>query len=88
MTKVQKEVMARFDKGERLIILPTRRASGDAIFWVRQYTEGWCIVEKALYPQLRLLFWYGEIGDAQMLPSDTPIVGGTWYLEREGVVGY
>lgn len=78
--------MARFDNGDRLIILPTRRASGDAIFWARKYTEGWCIVEKALYPQLRLLFWYGEIGDAQMLPSDTPIVGGKWYLEREGVI--
>ena len=49
------------------------------------------VEEKALYPQLRRLYWYGEIDDnnpEQVLPSDTPIVGGTWILEAAGVIGY
>lgn len=88
MTQIQKNVMARFDNGYRLIILPTRRASGDAIFWARQCNEGWRIVEKAYISHLIYLFGYGEIGDAQILPRDTTIVGGTWYLKNAGVIGY
>ena len=91
LTKVQKEVMARFERGYRLITLPTRGANGWATFWVKEYNEGWCVEEKALYPQLRRLYWYGEIDDnnpEQVLPSDTQIVGGTWILEAAGVIGY
>ena len=88
LTKVQKQVLARIERGERLIFLPTNRASGDAIFWVVLTNEGWQIKEKALYPQLRKLFWYGEIGDDKILPKDTPITGSAWELHYAGVIGY
>ena len=67
MTKVQKAVMARFDNGERLVF------KGDNIYWVKQYREGWCVSQKALYPQLRRLFWYGEIRESnpeQVIPAE------------------
>lgn len=62
-TKVQQQVMKRLESGQRLVFIPTNRASGDAIFWVRaSYKEGITkVIEKALYPQLRRLMWDGYI---------------------------
>ena len=40
LTKVQKEVLARFENGEKLLSMPTDRMSGDALFWVKKYIVG------------------------------------------------
>ncbi len=61
-TKVQKQVMERFDRGQRLVFMPTNRMSGDAIYWVRVWKDGLVSIdEKAMYPQLRRLLWDGHI---------------------------
>jgi hypothetical protein len=62
LTKVQREVMNRFERGQRLVFMPTRRMSGDAIYWVSIWNNGLVnIDEKAMYPQLRRLIWTGKI---------------------------
>ena len=94
LTKTQQEVMNRFDEGQRIAIFQTRRQSGEALFWVRETSEGWIIVEKALYPQLRRLFWDGKISTQN---TDQVVRGeglnlnryaNTDDLHREGVIGY
>ena len=58
-TPIQQKVMKRFENGQKLVILPTNRLSGDAMFWCEKDEESglWRAKEKALYPQLRRLFW-------------------------------
>lgn len=79
LTKVQKQVMARFESGDRLLTVETRRASGAVMFWVARRNDGqWYIQEKALYPQLRRLFWYG------LITSEHFIQVGDLDLEHDG----
>ena len=62
LTPVQQKVMNRFSNGEKLVCLPTRRLSGEEYFWCRLAPNGlYAITEKALYPQLRQLFWDKKI---------------------------
>ena len=91
LTKVQQAVMARFENGQRLAIFETRRMSGDAIFWVIEEKDGWRIVEKALHPQLRRLFWDGKIDDSKVMRGEgLPLSRYTCTddLHREGVIGF
>lgn len=66
LTKVQKAVMDRIESGDRLVF------TENAIYWAREYKDGWSIVDRALYPQVRRLLWYGEIdfnNPNQVLPE-------------------
>lgn len=50
LTPVQKQVMKRFENGEKLVQLETNRMSGDVLFWCSFDEESglWCATEKAL----------------------------------------
>jgi hypothetical protein len=93
-TKVQAQVMARFDRGERLVIMPTNRMSGDAIFWVMIDEEDGVtrVIEKALYPQLRRLFWGGYISrENGMILNHEELTFEEcdhYTLHREGCIGF
>lgn len=68
LTKVQKEVVRRFEEGYKLAILSTNRMTGDAYFWVSVNNEGYHEVkEKALYPQLRKLLSAHVIEDSDII---------------------
>ena len=95
LTKVQKEVLARFENGEKLLSMPTDRMSGDALFWVKKYMMGneekWEIKEKALYPQLRYLFWANLITKENYIkPEELDFENGSniEYLRREGALQF
>jgi hypothetical protein len=93
-TKVQEQVMERFDRGQRLVFMPTNRLSGDAIYWVHIMENGIASVdEKAMYPQLRLLLWRGHIdrnNKNQVLdPKDITFDECDFYtLHRDGCIGF
>lgn len=71
LTPVQKQVMARFANGEKLVCLETNRMSGAVYFWCREYEDGiWAAEEKALYPQLRQLFWNHIITEEHFISVD------------------
>lgn len=93
LTRVQKEVLMRFENGEKLLSMPTDRMSGNALFWVRQYDKDgkWYIKEKALYPQLRRLFLAHMITEENFIePENLDFESGSneEYLRREGALQY
>lgn len=94
LTKVQQWVMSRFDRGERLVFMPTNRMSGDAMFWVRvDEEEGIArVIEKALYPQLRRLFWDKVVTEENGLILDRATLkfdeSDYSILHREGCIGF
>lgn len=58
LTKVQQAVMDKIKAGYKLCSFHTNRMSGNVLFWVHVTEEGEIIADdKALYPQLRQLFW-------------------------------
>lgn len=92
-TKVQEQVMARLKIGERLVFMPTRRMSGDAIFWVKIDEEDGIvrIIEKALYPQLRMLLGrYISRENGMILNHDELTFDECdhYTLHREGCIGF
>lgn len=94
LTKVQKEVMNRFERGQRLVFMPTRRMNGDAIYWVSIWNNGLAnIDEKAMYPQLRRLIWAGKISTDnrdQVLSHDDIKFDESNFdtLHRDGCIGF
>lgn len=92
-TKVQQQVLKRFEDGQRLVFMPTNRASGDAIFWVRTSQDGIArVIEKALYPQLRKLIWGGYISrrNGMILNSEDLVFEDAdfYTLHAEGCIGF
>lgn len=92
-TKVQQQVLKRFEDGERLVFMPTNRASGDAIFGVRTSQDGIArVIEKALYPQLRKLIWGGYISrrNGMILNSEDLVFEDAdfYTLHAEGCIGF
>ena len=91
LTKVQEQIMARFERGQKLVFMPTNRMSGDAIFWVYVDNGDARVIEKALYPQLRRLLWMHMIEDGEhivdpaMLTFDECDFGE---LHRAGCIGF
>lgn len=90
LTPVQKKVMARFERGEKLVCLETNRMSGDVYFWCKEYENGvWAAVEKALYPQLRQLFWSHTITDEHFIKAEQLDRDYNAYeLHRCGAIGF
>ena len=95
LTKVQKEVLARFENGEKIIRMTTDIMTGDALFRQKKYMEGnaekWEIKEKALYPQLRRLFWANLITKENYIKPeelDFESISNIEYLRREGALQF
>ena len=90
LTPVQKQVMARFEKGQKLVCLETNRMSGDVYFWCEEYKDGiWVAKEKALYPQLRQLFWSYTITDEHFIKAEQLDRDYNAYeLHRCGAIGF
>ncbi len=93
-TKVQKQVMERFEQGQRLVFMPTRRMSGDAIYWVQIWDNGLVSIdERAKYPQLRQLIWSGDIStknkEQVLNPEEIKFDESDFStLHRDGCIGY
>ena len=91
LTPVQKQVMKRFENGEKLVQLETNRMSGDVLFWCSFDEESglWCATEKALYPQLRRLFWNHMITDENFIkPEQLDKEYNFSELHRSGAIGF
>ena len=91
LTPVQQKVMKRFEDGEKLVILKTNRKSGDAIFWCEKDEKSglWLATEKALYPQLRRLFWDKLITDDMFVDaSQIDKEYNQDELHAEGAIGF
>lgn len=90
LTSVQKQVMSRLENGEKLICLETNRMSGDVYFWCRKCEEGvYVAVEKALYPQLRQLFWKHIITNEHFITAEQLDKEYNAYeLHRSGAIGF
>ena len=89
LTPVQNQVMARFEEGEKLVRLETNRMSGDVYFWCKKECGVWVAFEKALYPQLRRLFWSNTITDEHFISVDQlDREYNADELHRCGVIGF
>lgn len=91
LTPVQKQVMVRFDRGEKLVCLETNRMSGAVLFWCSEDKESglWYAKEKALYPQLRRLFWNHVITDEHFIkPEQLDKEYNCDELHRSGAIGF
>ena len=91
LTPVQKQVMKRFENGEKLVQLETNRMSGDVFFWCSFDKESglWYAKEKALYPQLRRLFWNHVITDEHFIkPEQLDKEYNCDELHRSGAIGF
>lgn len=91
LTPVQQTVMNRFANGEKLVILETNRMSGAVYFWCKKdiNTGRWVAKEKALYPQLRRLFWDHMITEEMFVVANMIDKEYNRYkLHREGAIGF
>lgn len=91
LTPVQKQVMNRFENGEKLVQLETNRMSGAVLFWCSYDEESglWYATEKALYPQLRRLFWNHMITDEHFINHEQLDKEYNFSeLHRSGAIGF
>ena len=91
LTAVQQQVMDRFAAGQKLVVLETNRRSGDAMFWCEKDEKSglWIAKEKALYPQLRRLFWDKKITkDMYVNASQIDKEYNQYELHASGAIGF
>ena len=89
--------MNLFSAGYKLVFLPTRRMSGDAIFWVKENENGsHTITDKAFYPRLKNLLWAevininnpSQVVSAESFRINEDDIRSRRELHEAGVIGY